>query len=450
MPSGYEIAPTAASIHGQYAEQGRPDADRVGQTWRAAIFRQSLALDALNAALADVRGGLGPFLAIYLISARHWGAEPIGIVLTAGGIATVLALAPAGALVDAAHWKRALIVIATAVVGVGAVAMAVWPQFWPVVVAQSATGIADAVFPAAIAAISLGLVGRAAFAHRIGRNEAFNHAGNVVTAVLAGLAGYLIAPVAVLWIVAVLAAVSIAAALAIPGAAIDHDLARGADEDGKRQTPSPFGVLFECRPLLMFTAAITLFHFANAAMLPLVGEKLTRAHQAALGPVFMAACITTAQAVMVPAAVLCGRQADRWGRKPLFLVGFAVLPLRGVLFTLSSDPYYLVAVQVLDGIGAGIFGALFPIVVADLTKGTGRYNLAQGAASACWGLGAALSNAVAGVVAERLGFSAAFLCLAAVAAAAVLLFGAAVPETRGFDARRPAASARGLSGAVAS
>src|SRR5205085_7403997 len=109
--------------------------------------------------------------------------------------------------------------------------------------------------------------------------------------------------------------------------------------------------------------------------------------------------------------------------------GFAVLPLRGVLYTLWQDPYYLVAIQLLDGIGAGIFGALFFIVVADLTKGTGRYNLAQGAVSACWGLGAALSNPFAGLIADRAGYNAAFLALAAIAVAALLLFWLAIPET---------------------
>jgi MFS family permease len=137
-------------------------------------------------------------------------------------------------------------------------------------------------------------------------------------------------------------------------------------------------VLFESRPLLVFAASIMLFHLANAAMLPLLGQELAL-HDRAEGAFFMSALIVVAQAVMVPMSILVGRRADRWGRKPLFLAGFLALPVRGVLLTLSSDPAYLIAVQVLDGVGAGIFGALFPVVVADLTRGTGRYNLAQGA-----------------------------------------------------------------------
>jgi MFS family permease len=143
----------------------------------------------------------------------------------------------------------------------------------------------------------------------------------------------------------------------------------------------------------------------------------------------MAACIMTAQIVMVPMAILVGHRADAWGRKPIFLAGFAVLPIRGILYTLTQDPYALVSIQILDGVGAGIFGALFFIVVADLTKGTGRYNLALGATSAVWGIGAALSNSVAGFIVDWAGYNTAFLFLAGVAFAALALFWVAVPET---------------------
>lgn len=395
-----------------------------------AVKADGLALDALNFFLADVAGGLGPFLAIFLMTSQHWDASRIGVVLTAAGLTTVAARAPAGALVDAVAWKRGLIVAAAAVVAASAVAMALWPSFAPVVAAQIASGAADAIFPAAVAAISLGMVGRAAFTRRIGRNEAFNHAGNVATALAAGAAGTWIAPAAVLWLVAALSIASIAATRGVRADSIDHALARGGD-DNAPGPHAPVGViqLLENRRLVTFTVAITLFHFANAAMLPLVGEKLAQGHIAA-GSLFMAACITTAQIVMVPMAVLVGRKADAWGRKPIFFAGFAVLPLRGVLFMLTQDPWALIAIQILDGVGAGIFGALFFIVVADLTRGTGRYNLAQGAAGACWGLGAALSNLVAGAIVDAFGFSAAFLVLAASAAVALVVFWLGVPETR--------------------
>src|SRR6267154_1573514 len=387
-------------------------------------------LDWLNFLLGNVEDGLGPFLAIFLMSSQHWDSGSIGIVLTISGVATAVARGPFGALVDAVRWKRTLIALGVLAVAIATVTMALIPTFWPVAIAQMFTGVADAIFPSAVAAISLGIVGRTMFTHRVGRNEAYNHAGNVVTAIVAGIAGYLIDPSAVLWIVAGLAVACVFAAYAVDADAIDHDVARGADDgDHGKNDPNGLKVLLENRTLLLFTTSITLFHFANAAMLPLVGEKLALSNQET-SSLFMASCIISAQMVMIPMAILVGHKADTWGRKPIFLLGFAVLPLRGVLYTLTQDPHALVAIQLLDGVGAGIFGALFFIVVADLTRGTGRYNLALGASGACWGLGAALSNGVAGFIVNAFGFSAAFLFLSACALVALLLLWLGVPETR--------------------
>jgi MFS family permease len=198
----------------------------------------------------------------------------------------------------------------------------------------------------------------------------------------------------------------------------------GADHD----QPSGFRVLLTCRPLLIFAACAVLFHFANAAMLPLVGQKLALQDRN-LGTSLMSACIGAAQIVMVPMAMLVGRKADAWGRKPLFLAGFLILPIRGVLYTLSDNPVWLVGVQLLDGVGAGLYGALFPLIVADLMEGTGRFNVAQGAITTAQGMGAALSTTLAGFVVVRAGYSAAFLVLAAIAGAGLLLFWLAMPET---------------------
>lgn len=134
-------------------------------------------------------------------------------------------------------------------------------------------------FPAALGAISLGIFGPERFTSRVGRNEAFNHAGNAFTAITAGVAGWILAPGAVLRLVAALAATSILAVLVINLLSINHDAARGSDKKGRRQ-PSGLRVILECKPLLVLTAAITLFHSTNAAMLPLLGE-----HRKARSPV---------------------------------------------------------------------------------------------------------------------------------------------------------------------
>ena len=395
-----------------------------------AAGRSERALDWLNFFLADVQSGLGPFLAVYLLTQRHWGAERIGFVMTLAGLATLLVQTPAGALIDATRAKRGLTIGAAALIGSAAASVALIPSLAVVGMAQLAMGAAAAIFPPATAALALGLVGARRFTPLIGRMQAYNHAGNVAAAVLAGILGSLVAPAAVFWLVGALALFAILATACIDPAAIDHSLARGFRRPAAAEDERPAGwrVLLHCRPLLVFALAITLFHLANAALLPLAGQKLALGH-VRQGALFMAALLVIAQAVMVPMSVLVGRRADRWGRKPIFLAAFLSLPLRGVLFTLSGDPAFLIAVQILDGIGAGIFGALFPVVVKDLMEGTGRYNLAQGAAATMQGVGAALSTSLAGIVTQWGGFDAAFLALAGIGMAATLIFLLAMPET---------------------
>jgi MFS family permease len=243
-------------------------------------MRTQAPLDWLNFFLADVKDGLGPFLAIYLLSTQHWDPGEIGVVIMIAGVATVAARTPLGALIDWTSCKRGLIVTAAVAVAIGALAMSLLPNFWLIAGAQAVIGSADAVFPAAIGAISLGIVGPEAFTRRVGRNEAFNHAGNAFTAIAAGLAGRLLTPRAVLWLIALLAIASILAAFTIDPRSIDHQVARGSDA-AQDDEPSGLKVLLECKPLISFTTAIPLFHFANAAMLPLLGEKLAENHQGA-------------------------------------------------------------------------------------------------------------------------------------------------------------------------
>ena len=191
-------------------------------------------------------------------------------------------------------------------------------------------------------------------------------------------------------------------------------------------------MLLTCRPLLIFALCAMLFHLSNAAMLPLVGQKLALQDKN-LGTSLMSACIVAAQAVMVPVAWLTGAKADAWGHKRFFLAALAILPLRGALYTLSDNPAWLVGMQLLDGIGAGIYGAIFPVIVADLMRNTGRFNVAQGAVATAQGIGAALSTALAGIVVVKAGYSAAFRALGAIAAVGLIVFGLA------FPARVPAA-----------
>ena len=394
-------------------------------------------LDGLNFFLADVRDGLGPYLAIYLIAVRGpdqgWNEATTGLVMTIAGIAGLLAQTPAGALIDRSTHKRAIVIAGAIAVTVSCIVLPFISNFALVAATQSVAGIAGAIFPPALAAITLGIVGPKMFSKRVGRNEGFNHAGNAVSAALAGGLAYVFGPIVVFWLMAVLAVLSIGAMLLVPAEAIDDELARGLDaktENTKGEQPSGFKVLLTNRPLTLFAGLCAAFHLANAAMLTSVGQLLTHLAGKENATSLVAICIVAAQCVMVPVALFVGARADSIGRKPIFLVAFGVLALRGVLYTFSDSPFYLVAVQCLDGVGAGIYGALFPIVVADLTRGTGRFNVAQGAVATAQGLGAALSATVAGLIIVSSGYTTAFLVLAGIAAVGFALYLFAMPETR--------------------
>ena len=412
------------------------------------VPRAERALDALNLFLSDVRYGLGAYLAVYLLERHAWDEASIGVALSTGAMAGLLAQTPIGLLVDGLRAKRALIVGAAVLVTATCLAIPLAPRFWPVAAAQVVSGAAAGVFPPTIAAISLGVVGAAAFARRIGRNEAFNHGGNAACNVVVGVTAAFFGPGVVFWLMGAMALASIVAVLTIPARAIDHAAARGffpgAGAHGPGQGPSHWGTLLRCRPLLVFAGCGALFHLANAAMLPLVGQRLSLLVPGQ-GTSLTAASAIAAQAVMVPIAVLAGARADAWGRKPLLLLGFLALALRGVLYTVSDHPAWLVAVQLLDGVGAGLFGALFPVIVADLTRGTGRFNAAQGAVATAQAFGGVVSTTLAGAVAARVGYDAAFLTLSAIALAGTALFWIAMPETRSAPApAAPAAPAAGV------
>ncbi len=384
-------------------------------------MRHEYSLDALNFFLANVRQGLGPYLAIYLLTERHWAEDRIGFVMTIATLSGLVAQTPAGALTDVSHAKRAIIIAAAFVVTGASILLPFTSSFVFVAGSQAAADAAAAFFGPAIAAITLGIMGPRAFTRRIGRNESFNHAGNAAAAAIAGFGAWKYGPIIVFYLIAVMALLSIVSVMTIKSEAIDYDRARGLKDgpSASRDKPSGLSVLISSRGLLIFCLCCVIFHLANAAMLPLVGQKLALQDENQ-GTALMSGCIVAAQIVMVPMAMLVGHRADIWGRKPLFLAGLAVLSLRGFLYPLSDDRFWLFAVQSLDGVGAGLYGALFPLIVADLTRGTGHFNLAQGAVITAQGIGAAISTSLAGLVVVHAGFSAAFLVLAGIAASGFL------------------------------
>ena len=395
-----------------------------------------LSLDALNLLLADVRGGLGPYLNVFLVTSQRWSQSEVGLITMIGGLLGLAFQTPVGALIDETRAKRGAIVLALAVLALGGITIFARPTLWPVLVANSLMAIVGDVFGPAVAALTLGLYARERLARRLARNSAFDHAGNVAIAVVAGVVGYVFSQRAVFLLVPLFAVLASLAVLSIPAAAIDHDRARDLDRaeaaDATPAGPAGYGVLLRSRSLVVFAVSVMLFHFANAPLLPLVGQKLAQTHPDE-ATAMMSACIIAAQLVMLPFALLVGRTADRWGRKPLFLLGFAILPIRAALYTLSDDSAWLIGVQLLDGVGAGIYGALMPLVVADLMRGTGRFNLAQGAIATMQGIGASVSGLFAGEIVDHLGYNAAFLALGAAALLALLVFATGMPETAPRD-----------------
>ncbi|SEB69778.1 MFS transporter [Terriglobus roseus] len=399
---------------------------RLGQTENLQSIR---ALEWTNFFLADVQAGLGPFVAAYLASIG-WQAGAVGRALTFGGIITVLLQTPAGWVVDRVAWKRLILVAGSAVLAVGALLLAFSGRASVVYTAQGLIGLAGPFLGPTIAAITMGLVGMRLFDCQFGRNQGFNAAGNLFAAAVIAVTSHFLGNRAIFYAIALLVLPTIVAAMAIRRDDIDQELARGGCDDKGFEGGSKAVLLklVKDRVLLVFLACAFLFHFANAAMLPQLGELLAHGSVKAAAP-FMGACVAITQIVMLCTAVSIGRYANQHGRKRLLLLGFGVLPIRAVLYTVFHSVAALLAVQILDGVANSIFGVVSILVIADRTRGTGRFNLAQGALATAVGMGAALSNGFGGMLMEKAGYRISFLALGGMACLAFLLLLFTIPET---------------------
>jgi len=394
--------------------------------------RQSLrGLDWFIFFLADVQTGFGPFIAVYLTT-QKWTQGQIGLVLSIGGIVGLIGQMPGGAIIDAARSERLVAGLAIATIGFSALAYAAWPIFPVVVTAATLHAAASCVLGPAIAAISLGLVGPYAIGERLGRNARFASLGNGTAAAVMGTAGYLVSSRSVFLVTFVLAIPTLLALASIRENEVDvarcHGaLPREAREAGGQTTS--IVALMRQRPLLIFAGSMLLLQLANAAMLPLMaGVVTTRSSQWA--PVLIAACIIVPQGIVAMMSPTVGAKAQSWGRRPILLIGFAALAMRGLLFAGVRDPYLLVAVQLFDGITAAVFAVMVPLIVADVSFGTGHFNLAQGIVGTATGIGASLSTVFAGYISDRFGSSVAFLTLASIGALGLVLIALLMPETR--------------------
>lgn len=392
------------------------------------------ALDWLNFFVADVQTGFGPFIASYL-AAHKWTQGEIGMVLSVGTLASMISQLPAGALVDRLRNKRGAAASAIIAVMLSALLLGASPTLVPVLIAEVLHGFASCMLVPAMAAISLALVGRRGLGDRLGRNARFASLGSAIAAAVMGAFGEYFSIRAVFWLTAAMSLPALACLVLIRleqrGA---RARAAGAEAQarGSAAAAEPRVRLVELlrdRRLLIFAACVVLFHLSNAAMLNLAAGEVTL-HMGDYVQLVIAACIIVPQVLVAALSPWVGRSADRWGRRPILLLGFAALPLRALLFSGVSSPYLLVPVQLLDGVSAAVFGVMLPLIAADVAGGKGHYNLCIGFFGLSAGIGATLSTLGAGFIAEHFGNAVGFLSLAAVGAAAVLLIWLAMPETR--------------------
>lgn len=379
------------------------------------------ALNLLNFFMADVRDGLGPFLGVFL-QEKGWGPQDIGLIMTAGGFAGMLANTPLGAFVDATKAKRAVMIVASLAIIAATLTMLYVPNLSVVLFAQVVQGVAGAVIAPAIAAITLGLVKQAGFAQQLGRNEAFNHGGNTFAALMGGALGYVFGLQAVFWFMAAMAVGAIAATLLIPAEAIDHEAARGAEKGvDDASSGTSWALLFKSAPLVVLALVLMLFHLGNGAMLPLLGQAMV-ARGDGDPSASTALTVVVAQLTMIPMALLAAKLAQSRGYWIVFVLALVALPLRGLIAASLSGFWVLVPVQILDSVGAGLLGVAVPGLVAKILRGSGHFNVGLGAVMTLQGVGASLSPTLGGTVAQAYGYGAAFMSLGGVALVALALW----------------------------
>lgn len=385
------------------------------------------ALEALNFFVADVQAGIGPFLGVFLQS-LGWRTGSIGTVMTLGGVAGLLVTAPAGAIIDATRYKRLAIVLSCICTVIASCVVWFAQSFTMVVASQVATAIAGALLGPAITGVTLGMARARGFDRQFGRNQVANHAGNVVGASISGYIGWRFGFGGVFAVAATFGVLAVASVLLIPSSVIDHRAARGLEEQNEdasdASAPSGISILVTCRPLLILAGALALFHLGNAAMLPLYGLAVVARHQTDPSA-FTALTIVVAQVVMVATALLAMRLIRTRGYWWVIWLTFLALPLRGLIAACFINRWGVYPVQALDGIGAGLQSVAVPALVAYLMQGTGRVNVAQGALMTVQGVGAALSPALGGWIAEGIGYRGTFLVLGAISTGALGLWWAA-------------------------
>lgn len=381
--------------------------------------RSLQALCLMSFFLADVRDGIGPFLGIFL-TARHWNPAEIGFVMTCGGIAGLLSTLPAGVIADATRHKKMIVLLGCAIITAATLLLWYSNQSWTVMVSQIVVGIAAAFIGPTVSGITLGLTGQKAFNRQMGRNEAWSHAGNTLAAVSAGFAAWYWGLGTVFVLMTLMAVCAAVATLAIRNEDIDDDVARGLEERLQNREPVSLWLLARQPALFVIGLTLLLFHLANAALLPMLSMRVASTAGAVNPGLYAAATVVISQLVMVPVAIYVSGCVEKFGYHRLIMTALLILPLRAALAATFSAPLFVIPVQIFDGLAAGILGVAVPGYVVFLLRGSGHVNAGQSLIMLMQGIGAALSPAMAGLIAARFSYSAAFGTLGAIALLALL------------------------------
>jgi MFS family permease len=385
--------------------------------------RSRAALNAANFFLAEITGVVMPFLGDYL-KEQGWSESALGVAIALAGLGVFLMQTPAGIVTDRVRARRALLAGASVILGVCYGLVPLLPPRPPVVdTLVFCAGMAQSFFLPLLGALALGLVGHAALNRTMGQNQGWNHAGNLAAALLAMALVSLVGLSAVFFAVTAVSVLAAGSVFLIRENEVDEFRASGVTDDGKS---AGLRKLLADRRVLVLLGATALFHLANAPVMPFLGAYIKKLNGT---DVQVAAVVLMAQAVMIPVALAAGVLCDRWGRKWVFGIGFVVLPVRIFLYSLTQSPWMLVALQALDGIGAGIYGVVIVAICADLTRGKGGFNALSGMVATALAVGGVVGPLGAGFLAEHLGYNGFFYVFAGIAAVAAVLFLALMPET---------------------
>ena len=392
-------------------------------------LRSRTGLNATNFFLAELVGVILPFLSSYLKD-HGWNYADIGIALAIGGMGTLLNQIPAGIIADRVEKRKTLLTASTLILGASyALLPLVAGSMFGVSLLLFLSGAANAFFVPLLAALALSLVGRKGFDALMGENQSWNHAGNIAAALMALILVRVLGVVSIFYVMAFVSALAASSLILIKGKELNPDLADGpaVQSHHLKDILKQVAELLSEKTTRTLIICVALFHLANAPVMPMLALYLKHLGS---GDDKIAFVVLIAQAVMIPVAFIAAKYGASHGRKPVFAIAFIALPLRIALYAITTNPNLLLAIQMLDGIGAGIYGVIIALICADLTRGKQGFNTLLGIMQTALALGGVAGPLLQGFLVQHLGFPIAFLGFAGVATLGAALFLLKFPETR--------------------